>query len=160
MILMFATHAKAQQTDIAQTPTTQATAEKPIADIFETIGVSTIKSLVFTSREHQEIIIARRSAGKVKTASSTSPEAKDKPLDEERYVHLQGIVYTSKEDWVVWLNGIRISPDALPEEALGMEVFKDYIEIKWYDDYTNQIIPLRLRPMQRFNIDSRIFLPG
>jgi hypothetical protein len=32
--------------------------------------------------------------------------------------------------------------------------------MKWFDEYTNQVFPIRLRPHQRFNIDARMFLPG
>lgn len=83
-----------------------------------------------------------------------------KPPPEERYLTLGGIVYASSKDWTVWLNGKRVTPEALPPEAIDLIVKKNYIEIKWYDEYTNQIFPVRLRPHQRFNIDTRIFLPG
>ena len=144
----------------AQVPTASNAQQGSLADLFEVIDITTIPSLVFTKTEHEEIIIARRSAGNVRAPHNTTAGDKTPPPPEERYIELQGIVYTSKDDWIIWLNGKRISPKALPEEALGMEVYRDYIEIKWYDDYTNQIIPLRLRPMQRFNIDTRMFLPG
>lgn len=132
---------------------------KKLSDLFSTIDISTITSLLFTGPEHREVIIARRSAGNVR-APESSPKDGSVPGEEDRYVHLQGIVYTSKEDWVIWLNGVRIAPDALPKEALSIEVYRNYIEIRWYDDFTNQIIPLRLRPLQKFNIDTRTFLPG
>jgi hypothetical protein len=85
---------------------------------------------------------------------------KVKPPPEERYVSLSGIAFNAKEKWTIWLNGERVTPDAIPPEVLDLKVFSKYIEIKWYDDYTNRIIPIRLRPHQRFNIDTRIFLPG
>lgn len=77
-----------------------------------------------------------------------------------RELSLAGIVYRSSKDWTIWFNEQRITPTAIPEEVLDLRVGKDFIEIKWYDAYTNQIFPIRLRPHQRFNLDSRIFLPG
>ncbi len=77
-----------------------------------------------------------------------------------RELSLAGIVYRSGRDWTIWFNEQRVTPKAIPEEVLDLRVHKDYIEIKWFDAYTNQIFPIRLRPHQRFNLDSRIFLPG
>lgn len=82
------------------------------------------------------------------------------PPPEERYVALSGIVYKARNDWTIWLNGIRVSPDAIPKEVLDLKVYSNYIEFKWFDEYTNRILPIRLRSHQRFNIDTRIFLPG
>lgn len=77
-----------------------------------------------------------------------------------REIALSGIVYRTNDDWTVWLNGQRLKPDALPREVMDINVRKKYVELKWYDAQTNLIYPVRLRPHQRFNIDSRMFLPG
>lgn len=86
--------------------------------------------------------------------------ARAKPPAEERDISLGGIVFNSARDWTIWLNGRRITPDALPKEVIDLRVFSEYVEMKWFDEYTNQIFPIRLRAHQRFNIDNRIFLPG
>lgn len=77
-----------------------------------------------------------------------------------RDVSLSGIVYLSRHDWTVWINSMRVSPSAIPEQVMDLRVFKDYIELEWFDETTNQIFPIRLRPHQRFNLDTRMFLPG
>lgn len=87
-------------------------------------------------------------------------EEKVRPPPEERYISLSGIVYESQEEWVIWLNGQRITPRAIPSEILSLHVSEESVDLKWFDDYTNKIFPIRLRPNQRFNIDMRIFLPG
>jgi hypothetical protein len=77
-----------------------------------------------------------------------------------RELSLSGIVYKSPTDWTVWMNGQRLKPDALPREIMDIKVHKKYIDLKWYDASSNLIYPIRLRPHQRFNLDSRMFLPG
>ena len=77
-----------------------------------------------------------------------------------REIRLGGIAYAGPTDWTVWLNGERITPDAIPREVIDIKVAGDFIELKWFDAFTDLIFPVRLRPHQRFNLDSRIFLPG
>ncbi|MCB1563732.1 MAG: hypothetical protein KDJ75_09175 [Alphaproteobacteria bacterium] len=125
-------------------------------------------SLLFTYWEHTAIQDARRSVGTNRAPTEaeltrdlkTMEEAKVKPPPEKRDIRLGGIVYHSSDDWTIWLNGERVTPKALPEEIIDLRVFNEYIEVKWFDEYTNQIFPIRLRAHQRFNIDTRIFLPG
>lgn len=126
-------------------------------------------SLVFTYWEHTAILDARRSRGMVRAPTEAElmrdlktrdDGIKVKPPPEARDIRLSGIAYRSENDWTIWLNDQRVTPNALPREIIDLRVFDEYIEMKWFDDYTNQIFPIRLRPHQRFNIDTRIFLPG
>jgi hypothetical protein len=77
-----------------------------------------------------------------------------------REISLGGIVYKQAEDWTIWLNGQRVTPEALPEGVLDLRVAEDHIDLKWFDRFTNLIYPIRLHSHQRFNLDARIFLPG
>ncbi len=123
-------------------------------------------SLLFTYWEHTAIEEAKRARGTVRpptdaelNAAMPDEEGRPKPPPEERELRLAGIVYVANDDWTIWLNEKRVTPTAVPPEAIDLEVYKEFIELKWHDDYTNQIFPIRLRPHQRFNLDARIFLP-
>lgn len=132
------------------------------------VKVENLPSLFFTFWEHNAIQDAVNARGVARTATESelavtnlgNAHERIKPPPEERELRLGGIVYTRKGDWTVWLNEKRITPDALPPEAIELRVYKDYVEMKWLDSYTQRIFPIRLRPHQRFNLDSRIFLPG
>jgi len=77
-----------------------------------------------------------------------------------REIFLGGISYISENNWTIWLNAQRITPSMLPEELISLDVRDTFIELQWYDEYTNTIYPVRLKPNERFNIDSQIFLTG
>lgn len=132
------------------------------------VDPNAIGPIVFTYWERAAIQDARKARGLVRPPTEAElmrdlggeKTSKNKPPPEEREVRLGGIVYIDPEEWTIWLNGKRVTPDALPPEVLDLQVYKEYVEIKWLDDYTNQILPLRLRAHERFNIDARIFLPG
>ncbi|MCE7886335.1 MAG: hypothetical protein DYH13_02370 [Alphaproteobacteria bacterium PRO2] len=150
------------ETPAAQTPE-QAAAE---AVGEEAINPNEIPSVLFTYWEHTAITDAKRAVGSTREVTQEEwQNIKDEPLGvkpppEERDITLGGIVFVTSADWTIWLNGKRVTPKAIPREVTDLKVYKEYIEMKWYDDYTNQIFPLRMRAHQRFNIDTRIFLPG
>ncbi len=120
-----------------------------------TVDVNLMPSLFYSVWEHDLIVDARRG---LKTRAPGSDDGVD--VVGPRELALGGIVYNSSKDWTIWLNGLRITPTALPQEIMDLKVFKTYIELEWFDASTNSIYPVRLRPLQRFNIDTRMFLPG
>jgi hypothetical protein len=73
---------------------------------------------------------------------------------------LGGIVFNTKDNWTIWLNGARTTKTTLPKEVLDINVSAEYVELKWFDEETNQIFPVRLRPNQKFDITQKVFLPA
>ena len=122
-----------------------------------------VGTLVFTLWQHsllqdaKRLFTTRRPDPGEDPSSDAVPEERPRGV---REISLSGILFKGKTDWVVWLNGQRLAPDALPKEVIDIKVNKDYIDLKWFDAYTNLIYPIRIRPHQRFNLDTRIFLPG
>lgn len=149
-----------------------AVQSKAEADFAKDIDPKDFHSILFTQWEHVALEDARHAQGVQRAPTQAELERnlrrlgveeerkKIKPPPEQRNITLGGIAYTSKDDWTIWLNGQRVTPKALPGEILDLKVYNEYVEFKWFDDFTNQIFPIRLRPHQRFNIDARIFLPG
>lgn len=142
--------------------------EKEIKDKYNRTATdpSSIPSLVFTPAQHALLREARIGFN---TRLPTLQELKDHPDPNDpnyrpstslREISLGGIVFYSPDDWTIWLNNKRITPDAMPAEAVDLRVYKEYIELRWFDAGTNRVYPVRLRPNQRFNIDGRMFLPG
>jgi hypothetical protein len=127
---------------------------------------SSIPSLVFTPSQYALLREARigfntRAPTLQELAKAGDPNDPNyRPPASIRDIKLGGISFNTPDDWTIWLNSSRVTPDALPAEAIDLRVYKDFIELKWFDALTNQIYPVRLRTNQKFNIDSRIFLPG
>ena len=121
-----------------------------------------IPSLLFLPGEHGMLQAAKAS---FLTRTPTNAELSassdgDNGVTAVREISLGGILYTGDAHWVVWINNQRVTPDALLTEIIDVAVFKEYIDIKWFDRQTNRIYPIRLRPNQKFNLDARMFLPG
>jgi hypothetical protein len=139
--------------------------EKLKKDVFRP---SNIPSLVFTPSQHAMLSDARRGFNtRMPTPAELRPGDAPSPDDPNyrappsvRKLSLGGIVFNNPDEWTIYLNNKRITPDAMPSEAVDLRVYKDFIELRWFDVQTNQIFPVRLRPNQTFNLDGRVFLPG
>ncbi len=143
----------------------QDQALKPLADRLDIvrpdIDLNQIPSLFFTPSEQSLIAEARLGLTTRAPTDSELRQAEDGNIPRgPRELSLGGIIYASSSDWSIWMNGQKITPKRLPPEILDIKVRKKYIKLKWFDAYTNQIFPIKLKPHQRFNIDTRIFLPG
>ena len=129
------------------------------------INITQVGSLFFTPREQSLLADARRGfitrppgVGEIEQANQD--DGTNDIVKGPRELALGGIVFVASDDWVIWLNGQRITMNAIPPEILDIKVSKNFIKFQWFDEYTNQIFPIKLKPHQRFNIDTRIFLPG
>jgi hypothetical protein len=94
-----------------------------------------------------------------KELAALQQEEEIKPIG-PRTISLGGIVFVSPDEWTIWLNKQRVTPDRLPKSVLDLRVYKDFVELKWLDEHSKEIFPIRLRPNQKFSLDGRIFLPG
>ena len=142
-----------EQEAVVMTPIEKEINEQ-LAYLRPTVNIDAMSSLFFSIWEHDLVRDARRGLN----TRGNSEDGVD--IVAPRDISLGGIVYAGKSDWTIWINNVRISPTRMPTEVMDLKVFRDYIELEWFDATTNQIFPIRLRPHQRFNLDSRIFLPG
>lgn len=124
-------------------------------------------SIMFTYWEQASILDSKNSRGMVRPPTEQEIVQDEQNFENDvapdpgiRTIVLAGIAYKTAKNWTIWLNDQRVTPTAIPKEVLDLKVYENYIEIKWFDEYKNQIVPIRIRPHQRFNLDSRIFLPG
>lgn len=132
-------------------------------DIYER---SSVPSLIFKPNQYALLREARigfntRAPTSAEIARAGNPNDPNyRPPMTLRDIKLGGIAYNTPDDWTIWLNNSRVTPDALPAEAMDLRVYKDFIEVKWFDSVSNQVFPIRLRMNQRFNLDTHVFLPG
>jgi hypothetical protein len=120
-----------------------------------------VPSLLFTEGEYASLMaaIASYRSGNYLSPGDVDP-AFDVPMISNRHLVLAGISYGNGQNWVIWLNGTRMTPESLSPEVRDIKVYKNYVEVRWFDDVTQAVIPVRLRPNQRFNLDTQSFNPG
>ena len=64
---------------------------------------------------------------------TTAVEVKKEEENEKSYIYLASIIYFTAEDWVVWLNDQKITPQTNNKngELYLKSVQKDYVEVYW-----------------------------
>lgn len=77
-----------------------------------------------------------------------------------RLLRLSGLLYKNPNDWVIWLNGNRLTPDRLLPEIIEIRVDSKQIYLKWFDYGINNVIYITLRPHQIYDMETGILLPG
>ncbi len=77
-----------------------------------------------------------------------------------RLLRLSGLLYKDPNDWVIWLNGNRLTPDRLLPEIIEITVDSKQIYLKWFDYGINNVIFITLRPHQIYDMETGILLPG
>lgn len=118
-----------------------------------------LRTLFFTFWQHALLQEAKR---KFNTANpdQMDPFGTGSTASFPREIALGGISYNTSKQWTVWLNGKRVTPEAIPTEIIDIKVADEFVDLKWYDGATQIIYPVRLRPHERFNLDTRIFITG
>lgn len=111
------------------------------------------KSLFFTD---EEISAIQRSLLGISPTGDTQSNKPKKP----RVLKLSGVLYKSHDDWVVWLNGHRVTPKNMLPEIINIEVEPTKIHLKWFDYGFNDVIFITLRPNQFYDIGTGLLLPG
>lgn len=129
-----------------------------------------ISSMIYTSKQLSLLNAARQGFNNALSEEDLASLSQDKTTEGEeattskqpsvQYLSLGGIVFDSKNNWTIWLNGARTTKETLPKEVLDIQVTGEYVELKWFDEATNQIFPVRLRPNQKFDLGKKVFLPA
>lgn len=82
-------------------------------------------------------------------------------IPERRLIVLSGILYRAKNNWTVWINGQKVTPDNYLPEIIEIKVENSsYVSLKWYDIGLQEVISITLRPNQVYDITTGILLPG
>lgn len=85
---------------------------------------------------------------------------KEAPVPTTRLIKLAGVIYKATDNWVIWLNGRRVTPDRLLPEIVDIRVRKDKVYLKWFDKGLRDVILITLKPHHTYDIGAGILLPG
>lgn len=115
------------------------------------------ESFLFTPAE---IVAIRRAAEGTVMGSAVLGADSVTSIPVRRVIALSGIVLRAPGDWIVWLNGKKMTPKDLLPEVMDISVQRDRVHLKWFDIGLNNIISITLRPHQTYDIVTGVLLPG
>ncbi len=80
---------------------------------------------------------------------------KDVPVKET--IEVSGILYRGPGDWIVWLNGQKLTPEKLLPQITEISVDNaEIVRLRWYDANRKKIIPVTMRPRQVYDVETGI----
>lgn len=99
--------------------------------------------------------------GKPTGAATTAASAAGQPIPPKRQIRVSGVFYRNADDWIVWMNGKKVTPKTLLPEIVEIHVDSESrVRMKWYDIGLNNILSITLRPHQTYDIVTGVLLPG
>ncbi len=76
-------------------------------------------------------------------------------------ISISGVLYRGPGNWVVWMNGQKVTPGNLLPELVDIDVqSSSYVRFKWYDSTRQKLATVNLRPHQTYDISTDITWPG
>jgi hypothetical protein len=116
------------------------------------------ESLFFTPNQLASIMRAKE--GFMAPREAFDPNNQANPMTTAPHtISLAGIVYVSKNDWVIWLNGERVTQKNMPQRLIGVTVKPDRVHLRWMDIPHQRIINITLEPHQQYLLDSDTIVP-
>ena len=112
------------------------------------------KSLLFTALELDTVHKAEAGRNVQSTKEIESVEL----IPVDRKIWLQGIYYQAANNWIIWLNGYKLTPYYMLPEIRGIRVDRDRVYLEWYDIGKNGIINISLQPHQVYDIVTGILV--
>jgi len=78
----------------------------------------------------------------------------------DRFIKISGVFYRSPNDWIVWMNGQKVTPKELLPEIVDIKVKNSsYVSLKWYDMGLRSVISVTMRPRQTYEITTGLIWP-
>lgn len=99
-------------------------------------------------------LIRKALVGKV-----TDPEIlkEDAPVPVKETIEVSGILYRGPGDWIVWLNGEKLTPQKLLPQITEITVESaESVSLRWYDGNRKKIVPVTLRPRQVYDVQTGV----
>jgi hypothetical protein len=152
--------AQAPQTSAAPAQAGAATSAEPAKPPEPVIDRSPFtRSLLFSPLEI--LLVKKFLEGGDNPANTDVQSIKNAPyIPPVRRIILSGIVYKGEDNWIVWLNNQKLTPGNLLPEVVSMSVNEDRIDLEWYDIGLNDVIKIKMRPHQIYDIVTGVLLPG
>jgi hypothetical protein len=106
-------------------------------------------------------IIQQALKGVASNAATVSMATQGAVVPERRVIRVSGVVYRAPKDWIVWMNGHKVTPAKLLPEIVDINVKNSSeVDLDWFDAGLNRVISITLRPQQTYDITTGILLPG
>jgi hypothetical protein len=118
------------------------------------------ESIFFTPNQLASIMRAQQGFLVPREAFDPNNQGAEPTTGGSRVVSLAGIIYVNSKDWVIWLNGERVTRKNMPQRLIGLTVRPTLAHLRWLDVPNQRIVNITLRPHQQYLLDSDTIIPA
>jgi hypothetical protein len=120
------------------------------------------QSFFFTAKDMLDIqkALERQVAVGGNGGSLGNPNAAAAPIPAVRRIALSGVIYKAADDWLIWINGQKVTPKVLLKEIVDIKVERDAVHLKWYDIGADKVLNITMSPNETYDIMTGVLLPG
>lgn len=118
------------------------------------------ESIFFTPNQLASIMRAQQGFLVPREAFDPNNQGPEPMTGGSRVVSLAGIIYVNSKDWVIWLNGERVTRKNMPQRLVGVTVRPKLAHLRWLDVPNQRIVNITLRPHQQYLLDSDTIIPA
>lgn len=144
---------------VAPAPAAAAPKAPAPAAVVADIRTPFSKSFFFTS---EDIISIKKAMEQQKIAptAATGQTPGGVIIPPIRRIALSGVVYRAANDWLIWINGQKVTPTVTMKEIVDIQVEREKVHLKWFDIGANYVIDITMRPNETYDITTGVLLPG
>jgi hypothetical protein len=143
---------------ILAVPAFAADAPRPPVQQTPPPAVDFTRSLLFSPLE---LTAVNRAVAGATTGTALLEAGKTaQQIPQRRIISVAGVIWRSASDWMVWINGKKVTPKDVLPEIVDIKVERDKVDLKWFDIGINGVISISLRPHQTYDIVTGVLLPG
>jgi hypothetical protein len=118
------------------------------------------QSFFFTAEDIIAIHKAIEQQGTTDNGNSSVAQAAQQAIPAVRRIALSGVIYKAADDWLIWINGQKVTPKVQMKEIVEIEVERELVHLKWFDIGLNGVIDITMRPNETYDIVTGVLLPG
>ncbi|TAL35554.1 MAG: hypothetical protein EPN97_07215 [Alphaproteobacteria bacterium] len=137
-----------------------ATKAPPPAEAAVDIHTPFRQSFFFTAEDIISIKKAMEQQRVTTPTSSNGQPVSPQVIPPVRRIALSGVVYKAADDWLIWINGQKVTPTVSMKEIYSIQVEREKVHLKWYDIGADKILDITMRPNETYDIVTGVLLPG
>ncbi|MEN8235990.1 MAG: hypothetical protein ABFQ95_00340 [Pseudomonadota bacterium] len=110
------------------------------------------KALDFTDKDDFSLLFTPEEQYQIKSTNRRAHIRAKTPIHQAKQLHLNAVLYVDENNWTIWINGHKITPNSPNVHLIIHKVSSEHILCTW--KHTTQNYEVELRTNQMFKVNA------